>query len=336
MFAGNSYRLLSFSLIITLTLACASVSTSTAQLLDRIIAIVNDDIITLSELEEAGKDFIRKIENTAPEEELDEATKTAKDQILNQLINQKLISQEASKAKVTLSDKEFEDAYEKNVKAMNLSREEWVQKLEESNLSEETYKSNLRSKLLRDKLILYEIRSKVIITEDMINDYYTNEYGREVAGGGFHLLQMGFTWDESDTVSEVSEKSRAYTNAQETWNKVKNGGDFKALAREFSQLPSASDGGDLGIFQYDELAEYMRNAVIPLEAGEISSIIETPNGYQFFKLVSRKEGGLIYQAPLFEVRDEIRKELFEEKFKEEYSKWVGNIKKGAYIKKMLH
>jgi peptidyl-prolyl cis-trans isomerase SurA len=83
------------------------------------------------------------------------------------------------------------------------------------------------------------------------------------------------------------------------------------------------------------MAAYMREAVIPLKPGEISPIIETPTGYQFFKLLSSKEGEIVYQAQLETVKEEIRKKIFEEKFKEEFRNWVDKIKKEAYIKKML-
>ena len=100
-------------------------------------------------------------------------------------------------------------------------------------------------------------------------------------------------------------------------------------------MPSAADGGDIGLFQKDEMATYMLDAVLTLKAGEISQVVETPVGFQFFKLLSSLEGDIVHQVPYESVKEEIRKKLFEITFKEEFQTWVEDIKKGSYIKKML-
>ena len=310
-------------------------ATTSAETLDRVVAVVNDDIITLSDLNEAGKDFLQKVQESAPKGEMEQATREANERVLSQLINQQLITQEAQKANVQLSDNEFNQAYEKNFQALNISREEFLKKLGEAGLTEEVYEKNLRNQLLRDKLILYEVRSKIIITEEMINQYYNNEYAGEVEDGGYYLLQIGFLWDTDDAGSLEAAKENARKRAEEIHKLAVDGGDFGELARKHSELPTAADGGDLGIFDEDDMADYMRDVVLPLKAGDISSVVETPIGYQFFKILSRQEGDVVHQAPFYEVKEEIRKKLFEREFKQQYQSWVEEIKQGAYIKKML-
>jgi len=329
------------SVILLFIVVLSAPATGYTELLDRIVAIVNNEIITLTELNEAGKEFIQKIQSSAPKEQLDEATKSANERILDQLISQRLVSQQAAIANISIKDEEFEKAYQHNIERMNLTRQELLVKLKEAGLSEETYRTNVRNQLLRDKLILYEVRSKIIITDEMINEYYTNEYANDSGGGGYYLLQMGFIWGKTEEIQTSQElldadKARALQRAETVRKQVLEGESFKELAKQYSDFPSAPEGGDLGVFQEDELAGYMRDTVVALKPGEISPIIETPTGYQFFKLLSRTEGDVVYQAPLFEVKEEIRKTLFERKFKQEYSEWVEGIKEGAYIKKMLY
>ncbi len=88
------------------------------------------------------------------------------------------------------------------------------------------------------------------------------------------------------------------------------------MAEKFSDLPSASDGGDIGIFSLDEMAPAMRDAVATLNPGELSKIIETPAGYQFFKLLPGKENAKVDTAPSDAVKEEIREKIFEEKLKD--------------------
>ena len=313
---------------------------SPAKMLDRIVAVVNDDVITLSELEESGKEYLSRVQKAAPADKLDEIMRQARGRLLDKLITQRLISQQAAAANVQLTEEEFAENYEKNLSKMGLTRQQFLQKLKETGLSEERYKTDLRNKLLRDKLILYEVRSKVVVTDEMIEEYYQNEYAEEVTDGGFYLLQMGFTWDPPEGTEQSEEqlaeaKALAKKRAEEARQEVINGGDFSIIARESSDLPSAEDGGDLGVFQEDELAPYMRDAILALDVGEISPIIETPTGFQFFKLLSRQNGEGAEQTPFETVKKDLRTKLLTKKFEEAYADWVEKIKKGSYIKKML-
>ena len=150
---------------------------------------------------------------------------------------------------------------------------------------------------------------------------------------------MGFVWGKdtnsnSSAAVQYADKTDAKKRAERVLALVRNGQDFRMLARKFSDLPSASDGGDLGIFQKDEMAPYMKNAVLSLQAGETSEIIETPSVYQFFKVLSGQDGQIVVQASLASVKEEIRKKLYDQKLKEQFDEWITNIKQEAYIKKL--
>lgn len=313
---------------------------SHAKMLDRIVAVVNDDIITLSELEESGKEYLSRVQKQAPADKLDDFMQQARERVLTKLITQRLISQQATLANIQLTDEEFDHHYKQNLAKMGITHEEFLRKLKETGLSEERYKTDLRNKLLRDKLILYEVRSKIVVTDEMLEEYYKTEYAEEVDEGGFYLLQMGFTWKTDKESEQTPEqlkaaKARAKKRAEEIRQQVIDGADFSRLARQNSDLPSAEDGGDLGVFQKDELAPYMRDAILALDVGDISPILETPNGYQFFKLLSRQDGDDTEQASIEAVESDLRAKLMEKKFEEAYTEWVEKIKKGSYIKKML-
>lgn len=325
------FRFSLFSLI----LLCIVTTSIHAQVLDRVVAIVNDDIITLSELEEEGKEFLAQVRQSNDGNDVEENLAQAREQVLSNLINQRLINQEAVKANVGLTEQDLEQNYAANLSKMGTSREEFVQQLEKSGIREDKYKESLRNKLLRDKLIHYEVRSKIIVTEEMTSQYYQNEYTSEIADGGYYILQMGFTWKEKADLESDQAKASALKRAEAARDLILSGADFGNIAREKSELPSAADGGDLGVFQEDEMADTMKNAILPLQVGETSEIIETAESYQFFKLLSTQKGDIIQQVPYESVKEEIRKKLFEKKFSKEYTEWVLKIKDGAYIKKML-
>ncbi|RZW20584.1 MAG: hypothetical protein EX260_06565 [Desulfobulbaceae bacterium] len=149
-------------------------------------------------------------------------------------------------------------------------------------------------------------------------------------------MSWGETQGENLDPAELEErKLSALQRAERVHKLAQSGSDFKELARKFSDLPSAAEGGDIGVFEEDEMASYMRGAVISLNPGQISAIIETPVGYQFFKLLSSKQGGIVTIAPYSEVKEEIREKLYDQELRKEFKEWIEQIRGEAYIRTSL-
>ena len=326
-----------FGAVILLVLALVLPGDSRAELIDRIVAVVNDDVITLSEVDEEGEGFFQKITEQAPAAELSAALRRAREDVLDGLIDKKLIAQEAARQKVTVTDAEVEAALQQMIVSNNMSPDHFRDQLRNMGMTEDVYRNNLRNQILQSKLLNYEVRSKIVVTDDMILDYYDTHYTKHVGQGGYYLLQMGFVWkkDPRDPAKiDAATKVEARNKAERVHRLVESGQDFSTLAKQFSELPSAADGGNIGTFRKEELAEYMRSVVTSLVPGQVSQIVETPDGYQFFKLLSSQEGGIVFQAPYESSKEEIKRVLYEIKLKEEFDSWVKKIKESAYIKKM--
>jgi len=309
-----------------------------AQLVDRVVAVVNDDVITMSEVNDAGRGYFKKINEQAPPAQVEDALSRARQEILGTLIDKKLIAQVAAKQRVSVSEAELQAATEQMLNKNNITLEMLKTQLGQMGMNFEAYQDTLRNQILQTKLVNYEIRSKIIITDNMILDYYDENYTKHVSGGGYYLMQMGFVWENPDQQSSAAnqhaDKSEAKKRAERVHALAANGQDFRNLAKKFSELPSAADGGDLGVFQKDEMAPYMKNAVLNLSPGEISEIIETPSGYQFFKLLSSQDGQIVVQASFDSVKEEIRTKLYDQQLKGQFDEWVRDIKEKAYIKRL--
>ncbi len=293
----------------------------------------------MSEVNEKGKGFFKKITDQAPSAQVEDALRRAREEILDNLIDKKLIAQEAEKQRVSVSDAELAAAAEQMLISNNITRDMLDSQLGQMGMDYDAYLDTLYNQILQSKLINYEIRSKIIITDDMILDYYDTHYTKHVSGGGYYLMQMGFIWtngsaaDASASVQDTG-KMDAKKRAERVHALVSDGQDFRTLAKKFSDLPSAADGGDLGVFQKDDMAPYMQDAILKLAPGEISNVIETPSGYQFFKLLSSEDGQIVVQASFGSVKEEIRKKLYEQELKGAFDEWVKTIKEEAYIKKL--
>ncbi len=293
----------------------------------------------MSEVNEKGKSFFKKITEQAPSAQVEDALRRAREEILNNLIDKKLVAQEAAKQRVAVSDEELAAAAEQMLSSNNITRDMLDAQLGQMGMTYDGYLDTLHDQILQSKLINYEIRSKIIITDDMILDYYDTHYTKHVSGGGYYLMQMGFIWGKgsaSDASAPVqyTDKMDAKKRADRVHALVADGQDFRTLAQKFSDLPSAADGGDLGVFQKDDMAPYMQDAILKLSPGEISEVIETPSGYQFFKLLSSEDGQIVVQASFSLVKEEIRNKLYDQELKGAFDEWVENIKKEAYIKKL--
>jgi len=307
-----------------------------AELVDKILAVVNDDVITLSEVEEASVELYRSLTKKNSGKSPFQVLNEARENTLNTMISQLLIEQKAKQSNVAVSEKEIDAAYENMRIKSSFDPAEFRNKLEESGMSEELYRKNLKMQILQSKLVNYDVRSKIIITEDMILDYYDDNYTIRVDKGSYYLLQMGFSWktETSNPEDLAAGKQTTYKRAERVFSLVKGGQDFQELAKKFSDLPSASDGGDIGTFTLDEMAPGMRSAVAPLKPGQLSKIIETSAGYQFFKLLSGADNDIVITSSYEAAKNEIREKLYQEKLKEAYAEWVKELEENAYIQKL--
>ena len=298
-----------------------------AELVDRILAIVNEDVITLSEVNAEGEELFNRIIATTPEAALADKIDEARDKILNGLIDKRLIEQKAATLKLTVADAEVDAAFNDILRRNGMKKEALLAKLQESGMSEKLYRASLKSQLLQNKIVGTDVRSKIVVTEEMVRAHYDEKYTSRIEAGSFYLLQMGFSWRNSSRTEAMEKAERIHALAV-------SGQDFSTLARKFSELPSKVDGGDIGTFQLDEMAGYMQDAVANLTPGSISDIIETPSGYQFFKLLSSGNDETVNTVAYDSVKDKIKQQLFEKEMKEAYSSWVRELKNQAYIQKL--
>lgn len=317
---------LTFLLVILLT------PQAYAKIIDRVVAVVNDDLVTLSELNEEGAHFFKKIEEEAPANQRDAALHRARKKVLDAIVDRKLLLQRAKRRGVTISPEEIDMQYFAVMEKNGFTEKQFAAELAKIGSSPARYKKSLEAQLVRQRLISYEIRSKVVITNEAIERYYHEEYGLENKEDGLHILQIGILWGPGH---QNTTKQEAKLKAEQMRAMVMDGEEFEKVAHQYSDLPSAKDGGDIGVLAEDDLSPTMRQGLAGLRPGQISRVLATPSGFQFFKLLSSRKGNVISQAPLALVRDEIRAILYDREMKEKFDKWVVTLREHSYIKEQL-
>jgi peptidyl-prolyl cis-trans isomerase SurA len=307
---------------------------SSADVVDRIVAVVNDDVITLSEVNEEGKALLQRVAENVSAAELADALQQVRQTIIEKLIEKKIMLQEAQKANISVSEEEVEAAFERILARNNTTPEQFRKQLAPVGMTEAQFRENLKDQVLSSKLVNYEIRSKLIISEDRIIDYYDTHYTERVGEGGYYVLQIGvsFEGDDSETGDMALLKQQARAKAEHIRSLAIAGEDFRALARQYSQLPSAVDGGDLGVLNKEDMSSSMLAVIMKAKPGDITDIIETPSGVQFFKVLSSQEGQIITKVPFESVKDEIYDTLYQQEVETYFEEWLKKKKSQAYIK----
>ena len=316
-----------------LFLLCATLSFAD-DYIDRVVAVVNDDVIALSELEKAGRQYFENIRKKAPAGEVESTLEKARGEILSSLIDNLIVRQEAAKFGITVEEAEIDEATNQVLTRNNATLEEFRRELASAGVSEEEYRDNLRNQILQSKLIGFQVRSRIVITEEGIQEYYQEKYTQEEGESGYYLLLIGFNWKNLG-IFKADSKEKTRRKAEEIRDRALAGENFKELAKLYSDLPSAVDGGDIGLIKKEEMAAYMRDAILSIHPGEISQIIETDNSFQFFKLLSVREGDIVIKAPYESVKDDIRAILYAQEMEEQYGIWVESLRGQAYIKILL-
>jgi peptidyl-prolyl cis-trans isomerase SurA len=298
-----------------------------AELVDRVVAIVNDEVITLSELEDAVSPYLREVETSAygPEKKREMVFKI-RQETLERMIERKLTEQQGEASGVSVSDREVDRQIERLKEEEFLTDEALREVLEREGYTLEEYKKRLKNQLLGIKLINKEVKSKVAITDDEIEAYYREheaEYGQETQ---YHLRTILV---RVDSWADTPEKAAAQKKIEEIAIKLRAGVSFEALARQYSEDITAKDGGDIGWFSIDELTQELQETVRWMDVGAVSPVLQTEQGYQILKLeqMRGKKGKTLEEA-----KEEIQEKIYQEMVEQRYEAWLEDIREDAYIK----
>lgn len=312
--------------VMVMLLGWGSFSLTHAIIIDRIMAKVNDEIITLSQVQEEGYPLLAKLQTEFSGEELRARQQLVEQQVLERIIDRILQVQQARKRGLTVSAQEVDAALQDIIRQNNLTEEEFKRILAEEDIDYLEYRTHIEEQLLVSRLLNIEVRSKIRVDLKEIEEYYQrhrNQYGGEMQFRVRHIL---FLTNGSNGTME-----KARENAQIVLEKLRNGEDFVTLARLYSQDPSASSGGDLGFLKQGEMLPAFEEALKRLEVGEISEPIQTKYGFHIIRLEEKRGGE---QKPLEAVRAEIENLLINQKMQRRYEEWMKELRDAAYIERI--
>ncbi len=315
------FFLLNFSTLLILS-CCLPVS---AKICNRIVAAVNNEIITLYELN--GR--ISEITGAGPSE-LENLDKTrfleTRRNVLDLLIDEKITHDKIMELGMEATPKELDAAIE-NIKARNnWTQEDLVDGIKSEGTSFEQYKKNIKKEMEQMRLIDFEVKSKIIISDEDIKKYYDDHTDKFKSEEKVRLSIILLT-EESHSIQ--NEGLSFAKRVEEVVSRLKNGEDFGVLATKFSQGPGAKDGGDLGYIKTSNLDPKLKNIIDDMDVGRISKPIFIASGVQMIKLVEKHDKGV---KMLEEVKGYIYDALYREEINKRFLIWIKELRKKAFIK----
>jgi peptidyl-prolyl cis-trans isomerase SurA len=298
-----------YCLLIAAALLCARVSV--ASVTDRIIAVVNTELIMLSELkaEVAGEE--RRLQGTYRGEELERRLHQVEYMGLTRMIERKLQLQTAKTKGVEVADDEVQRA------AQELKRQ--GEKIDEGNPDD---KKNIKEQLLLMRVVDREVRSGVMVTESEIQRYYQSHQNRFLMPDEYRISQILILRKSRETDEEARERAASVSSA------LNQGADFAELALKHSDGPEATKGGNIGFVRQGELLPQIERAISGLEPGQVTPPIETGDGWHIIKLDEKRPQQF---RPFAEVKSEIQTLVFQQKTEDVYQVWLADLKNKAFI-----
>ena len=292
---------------------------------DRIIAIVNDEVITLSELDDILQAYMERIDTIPQGVQRKKIVAQAREMALDKLIDDMLLTQKATKLGIIVSDEDVSRAMEGLLSDRGISVDTLRATLSQEGTSLEEYREEIRNNIIRGRLVEKEIRSKTTIHEKEIGEYYSKHRDQYEGKEATRIRQI-LLLKPKNCDAETAKDLRA--QAELIRQRLDDGESFDLLVTEYSQGPAARSGGDLGFVEKGMMFPAVDMAVSGLTKGETSGVIETPVGFHIIRVVDKRGAGI---KPLEEVRDEIVRNIGNEKTNKKYQEWLKELREQSLV-----
>jgi peptidyl-prolyl cis-trans isomerase SurA len=237
-----------------------------------------------------------------------------------------LANQQVRRDKITVSQKEINNAIERIKESRQLTYEQMRQGLEGQGMTMEEYRKEIEDQILRSKLVNREVKSKIVITKEDIKAYYESHREKYAQEKKYYLWNM---YTKVSSSSGSLERSNALNKMEAILARLKQGQSFESLVKEVKKSSFEVRGTDLGSYNLKDLSEQLQQVVKKMGAGEFSDVLDTDFGYQIIYVQKIEDS----QAKSFEaVESEIEEILYKEFVDNKYQEWLEQLRARSHIR----
>ncbi len=315
-------------LLVSAVLLCAAASQAAREVVDRVAAVIEDEVITLRELDDKAAPYLTQLEGLKDPEKRAERKKEIYRQVLDIEIGERMVARELEKNRERLgvTEQDVDRAVEEVLKLNNITRDQLQAALYGQGLTWTEYRKRLREQIERARLIQFRVQGKVQIKDADAKRRCEEEKhkgGQQLQVCASHIL---FAVGENAAPEEV-EKAKAQASRLQA--ELASGGDFAAYAMKYSSDKAAPDGS-LGCFGRGEMVPQFEQAAFKLKPGEISPVVRTKFGFHIIKVTDRKA------APAASCEDDetlnqYRNQLYQEEMERQMSAWMAELRSKAFV-----
>jgi len=295
-----------------------------AMTLDRIVAKVNADVITLMMLEDRVAGFLNEMKAAGSVDKQLTKNKLMKT-VLDGMIAEKLQIQEAKKLGMVVAEEDLQKALDDIFANNNITSEQFENMLTSQGSNFDDYKELIRGQILVSRIVQMQVGSAAAVGERSVRKYYRKNKKNFWVPEKMILSHIMFIRDSdsSDKERKLQEKT-----AEEILRRIQAGENFFELAKKYSNDVSAHSGGQLGVVGRGMMLPEFEKAAFDLKVGEVSNIVKTVNGFHIIKCDNIIPG---YTKEFKLVKSEIKKILSSEKREKRYQEWMSELKKKSFI-----
>ena len=295
-----------------------------SRVIDKVAAVVNDEIILETEVEQMAATQYRGPDPETPDgkKQWDEI----KHKALDAMIDSKLVQQQASELKLSVTPEEVDRAVEQ-VKTQNkLDDATFRSALEQQGFTMEGYRKTLKKQILELKVINTAVRSRVTVSDDEVKTYYHQNEKLMAGDRQSHLRQILIAVPEKASDADAATKQRVATKVVEL---ARNGTSYTELAKQYSDDDGTkASGGDLGWVGKGVLVDALDDAMQAMEPNDVRGPIRTDRGWVILQMVERKSGDL---KPYEEIKEQLRKQLYDQQVEKAQQSWLRELRKKAHV-----
>jgi peptidyl-prolyl cis-trans isomerase SurA len=293
-----------------------------AKIVDRILAQVNDDIITLSDLNREMADIRQDLATKFAGQQLEDETKKAEKDVLDELIRQRLLLQKGNELGFGANlDVQVSAAIEKIRKDNKFKdMQEMERAAAQQGLTIAGLRERIRKNIITQSVVQEFVGARITLLSQEVDKFYKD-----------HLSDYAIP--EEVTLSEIvipaeGDAAEAEAKAGDIRKRITAGEAFATLASQYSKGPTAGKGGTIGTYITQKLNPEIAGAIANVKEGDVTAVLKSKEGYIIYRVDTRKPAA--YQ-PLEEVRDKIKNRIYEQKFNPEFERFIAQLKEDAYI-----
>ncbi|MBN2223600.1 MAG: peptidylprolyl isomerase [Deltaproteobacteria bacterium] len=294
---------------------------------DKVIAIVNDDVITMSELIAEGGDNVKGDPDSILGNGM--TVREAQDIVLEQLIMRRLLDQSVKEYGLDVTSIDIDRVIAEQLKMNGMSRQDLMQLLAKEGKTYEEYKSEIDYSIKKERMISRRLSSHIIVTDDEIDAYFKEHQAEYKDRKEYRVSEIVLPIPANATESIAVETRN---RADMVHNKLKSGASFETMAKEYSMVPDAEKGGDMGFIQPATLDPGFVSLLNKMKIGQVSDVIATENGFIIFKLTDTRP---ITNITVNDVKSEITAIIKRGKTITFFDRWMSDLRASAFVQKML-